>query len=474
MGTIKIDPATWNITTDQIYPGVNLEWTADETITVDDAIISTRVIGESTDYANAVSTGDSGNVTLTAPEIYIQNNSKIYTQADSGFLGGDVTLNGDASGLIGASDALGIVFFTSSTINANNITAIAKGGSVTNYAFICNSNAEIDSTSSTLISSGDINLTSIAGTSITGSSFTSNSTAEVSLNYSTISSGGEINVSSTGGTATADHYIANVNADAKSNQTDFTSRKNITFTSIAGDATSTDSSARAIATTFITASNLTSNSDIILSSRGGTATTDNVAYVGADTRIYWSTILKSARDIEFNATGGSATANSIDAPVSSYASYYSTAKSGGDIRFYSTGATGTGSFTTSGTYGTSTYLTGNSTLQAGNSIELEATGLQSGENAQVYIENINSGATAGNTNRTLIINADGTINHTSSNIPSAYNGSVINVDEITEGNIFFTSTQSDGPGSIYGAGNLTVYSGYQSIAITNNSNLDLN
>ncbi|KTR03959.1 hypothetical protein NS365_16820, partial [Aureimonas ureilytica] len=68
----------------------------------DNVFLSTRQVGGATDRAShetAGSTGDSGNITLTAPIIDLKGGSAIFAKATAGFAGGDVTLLGKAISL---------------------------------------------------------------------------------------------------------------------------------------------------------------------------------------------------------------------------------------------------------------------------------------------------------------------------------------------------------------------------------------
>ncbi|MFA5581399.1 MAG: leukotoxin LktA family filamentous adhesin, partial [Paracoccaceae bacterium] len=91
-GTVYIDPANLTISTDIITGGANWILQADDTITVEDGVvISTRRIA-SGNHATAASTGNSGDLILSAREIVIEQNAGLYTHADAGYSGGLLAL----------------------------------------------------------------------------------------------------------------------------------------------------------------------------------------------------------------------------------------------------------------------------------------------------------------------------------------------------------------------------------------------
>jgi len=67
--------------------------TADGTLTIaPGAIVSSRQIAAGGDPLTAHSTGDSGDLTFTAPAITVGDNAELLANADSGFTSGDVAL----------------------------------------------------------------------------------------------------------------------------------------------------------------------------------------------------------------------------------------------------------------------------------------------------------------------------------------------------------------------------------------------
>ena len=133
-GNILIDPNDIEIvSSNQILNGANYTLIANDSITVgSDVTISTRNIGAGTDYLNALSQGDSGNLTLTAHNINIDHGAKLLAHANNGKTGGAVTLNA-----INTAD-INILGYksASATINVGDSTggATITGDSVTMHA----------------------------------------------------------------------------------------------------------------------------------------------------------------------------------------------------------------------------------------------------------------------------------------------------------------------------------------------------
>ncbi|MGF1450319.1 MAG: leukotoxin LktA family filamentous adhesin [Opitutales bacterium] len=93
---ISIDSSTIELTgagDDQFSSGSDIELFASESITLTDVVLSTRQVAGSgrTAHRNGASTGDSGNLSLTAPQINVIA-SELLAQGTGGFAGGDVTL----------------------------------------------------------------------------------------------------------------------------------------------------------------------------------------------------------------------------------------------------------------------------------------------------------------------------------------------------------------------------------------------
>lgn len=96
-GEILVDPAVIELAPGDpilLSAGARQRYIASDRIVLQSgAVLSTRNIGTATDHFRAVSTGDSGNVVLRAPEIVIEAGASVLTFANGGFRGGDILLD---------------------------------------------------------------------------------------------------------------------------------------------------------------------------------------------------------------------------------------------------------------------------------------------------------------------------------------------------------------------------------------------
>lgn len=92
-GSILVDPEDIQIVdVSQFTHGADYTLQADDEILVGDGVtISTRNVSGS-DHLNGTSVGDSGNLTLEAPEINIEHGARLLAHADNGYTAGKVTL----------------------------------------------------------------------------------------------------------------------------------------------------------------------------------------------------------------------------------------------------------------------------------------------------------------------------------------------------------------------------------------------
>lgn len=104
VGHVLIDPREINLTQDQRLGGTNYSLQASEKINVADGVmISTRNItnyqtASQQEHRDAVSVGDSGDITLEAPTIVLGQNAKLYAHTNNAaFEAGDVTLKAIAA-----------------------------------------------------------------------------------------------------------------------------------------------------------------------------------------------------------------------------------------------------------------------------------------------------------------------------------------------------------------------------------------
>jgi hypothetical protein len=197
-GTVLIDPATLTLTGNNVTSGSDVTYTADQSITVaPGAVISTRNIASSTDYLNGTSAGNSGNISITAPQISVGNGASILAHANNGYTPGDITMTAtqtDAEATatattgitIGNATLMGgdITLASTATAQANSSSFGAVAGLVndTSLGILVNGPAAIYSSTSTsgitigdpttagnaiVNGSGNIKITSTAASSTT-------------------------------------------------------------------------------------------------------------------------------------------------------------------------------------------------------------------------------------------------------------------------------------------------------------------
>jgi filamentous hemagglutinin family protein len=101
---------------------------ASQSITLaENVFLSTRQVGGATDrisHATAASTGNSGNVTLTAPDIELKSGSAIYAHATGSYASADVKLAGSS------------ILLDKATVTGRNITLDARDEQVDSVAFV--------------------------------------------------------------------------------------------------------------------------------------------------------------------------------------------------------------------------------------------------------------------------------------------------------------------------------------------------
>ncbi len=96
-GTVLIDPENLSGSGMDIFSASNYILTATDSITMSDVVISTRKVdGTDRNRANidsAISTGDSGSITLIAPKITLQSGTKLLAHTIGTGVAGDISLN---------------------------------------------------------------------------------------------------------------------------------------------------------------------------------------------------------------------------------------------------------------------------------------------------------------------------------------------------------------------------------------------
>ncbi len=114
-GFVLIDPADITISSNQLMSGGNYDFLATESFTLmDNIIISTRNISGS-DQESSNSTGDSGNISITAPIINLGTGSKLLAHSTGSYSAGDITLTASSTGTSS-------ILLDGSTIKGKNIT----------------------------------------------------------------------------------------------------------------------------------------------------------------------------------------------------------------------------------------------------------------------------------------------------------------------------------------------------------------
>ena len=146
-GSVLIDPATinWTGSSNDVFQtdGTSYTLTADQAITLNDVVISTRQVASSkanrSDIETAASIGGSGNITLKAPNITLGAGTKLLAYADNSYTSGDITLEAKdtaTSGYFGAKSATASIQIGDdtggATLNGGDIdihaVAIAENG----------------------------------------------------------------------------------------------------------------------------------------------------------------------------------------------------------------------------------------------------------------------------------------------------------------------------------------------------------
>jgi len=133
-GLFLIDPDNLEIASDSIAnTGTDLDFQADEKITVDSGVtISTRKISGS-DHLNDVSTGDSGSITMEAPEIELSNGSALLSFADNGFTSGDITLTALKSKHDLGTEAYSTIQINGATLKGSKIDITSTAYALDNF-----------------------------------------------------------------------------------------------------------------------------------------------------------------------------------------------------------------------------------------------------------------------------------------------------------------------------------------------------
>lgn len=129
-GAVLIDPLVIEATTaGTLVQGGDVTFEAQDSIVVaQDVVLSSRDVGSSTDHENAESVGDSGDITLRAPQITLESGSKLLAHATGNHAAGDILLSAaveDHPGLTIA-DANSSIVIDGATLRAGSIALQAS------------------------------------------------------------------------------------------------------------------------------------------------------------------------------------------------------------------------------------------------------------------------------------------------------------------------------------------------------------
>jgi filamentous hemagglutinin family protein len=126
-GTVTLDPTDLVISAnDEPNDGTNLDFTADNSITVNPGVtISSRQIGSGTDPLKSPSTGNSGNISFEAPQIMVSDGSSVLAHATGSFTPGDITMTANSASADSAAVAQASITIGNAVLSGRNITLTA-------------------------------------------------------------------------------------------------------------------------------------------------------------------------------------------------------------------------------------------------------------------------------------------------------------------------------------------------------------
>ncbi|HNH35909.1 MAG TPA: leukotoxin LktA family filamentous adhesin, partial [Rhodocyclaceae bacterium] len=160
-GTVLIDPDTVEISSDFYGGGADHTIVADKSIIVDAGVtISTRNVaaGAAADQDTALSVGNSGSLSLAAPDITLQSGSRLLAHATPGFSAGNITLSATRTGgeLDFLADTIARISLTGATVKGRNVTlaAVADHASSVSPVVAKSVGALVDVDSSVILAQG--------------------------------------------------------------------------------------------------------------------------------------------------------------------------------------------------------------------------------------------------------------------------------------------------------------------------------
>ena len=203
-GNILVDPVYEDgvlFAAGDVYTvGANLTLTGDSSVVINGSVISTRqIIG--TDHANGHSNGNSGSLTITAPDISLINNARIYTWADNGFEQGTITINPSDSLTLTEST---LKTYDTLTLNGGDITDNGinfQPTSIEGTTLVSNfltQNADFNITSNANVSLGNLDTIYIGGNPLNPTNVNINAGGNLILSGA-FSTSGTFSATSTGG-----------------------------------------------------------------------------------------------------------------------------------------------------------------------------------------------------------------------------------------------------------------------------------
>ncbi|MEN6412388.1 MAG: hypothetical protein ABFC84_06420, partial [Veillonellales bacterium] len=200
-GSILVDPNDVEVVKDNQYTqGANYSLIANNSITVaQDITISTRQVdgGISADQMAAASVGNSGKLTLEAPNITLNSGSRLLAHATGVYAAGDITLN--ATDLLGNGAAISL---TGATVKGGNVSFNAASTYSNNAILGIDSktpSATIDVKDSSIVASGDVNMKATVNVDITANTpdFLANLTGDSAFAGATVDSTARVKLDGT-------------------------------------------------------------------------------------------------------------------------------------------------------------------------------------------------------------------------------------------------------------------------------------
>jgi filamentous hemagglutinin family protein len=144
-GSILIDPTDilWTGSAlDQFSSGASITVLATQSITLDDVYLSSRKVADVSNNRSgilgALSSGNSGDISLTAPTITLRNGTYLLANADNGYTGGKVTLSAfksDLVPLLNKAEAITQIDIANSTIKAKTVEIHANSEVKSQYSY---------------------------------------------------------------------------------------------------------------------------------------------------------------------------------------------------------------------------------------------------------------------------------------------------------------------------------------------------